>query len=58
MPENYVEPETASLEEAQTPTDAQNIEGNTDNNRKVLRQGVLYILRDGKRYNAQGQVVE
>ena len=59
MPENYVEPEMTSLEQAQTPTDVQDIEDNADSNiRKVLRQGVLYILRDGKRYNAQGQVVE
>ena len=25
---------------------------------KVLRDGVLYILRNGKTYNAQGQVVQ
>ncbi len=44
-------------EEIETPTDAEQVLGENASS-KVLRNGVLYILREGKTYNAQGQMVE
>ena len=49
--------------EAETPTDVENVQ--TDNMRnddvqctKILRDGQLIIIREGKEYNAQGQLVK
>ena len=39
------------------PTDVEIVERNTENG-KVIENGILYILRDGKRYNAQGVEVK
>ena len=44
-------------EEIETPTDVEQVLGENASS-KVLRGGVLYILRDGKMYNAQGQLIE
>jgi hypothetical protein len=45
-------------EEIETPTDAEQVLNGETRSSKVLRNGVLYILREGKAYNAQGQLVE
>ncbi len=45
-------------EEIETPTDAEQVLNGETTSSKVLRNGVLYILREGKTYNAQGQMVE
>lgn len=45
-------------EEIETPTDAEQVLNGETRSSKVLRNGVLYILREGKTYNAQGQMVE
>ena len=45
-------------EEIETPTDAEQVLNGETRSSKVLRNGVLYILREGKIYNAQGQMVE
>lgn len=43
------------VEEEGTPTDVENVEAGTDtDSRKVIRNGVLYIERNGTLYNAQG----
>ncbi len=39
------------------PTDVEIVERNTENG-KVIENGILYIIRDGKRYNAQGVEVK
>lgn len=44
-------------EEIETPTDVEQVLGENASS-KILRGGVLYILRDGKMYNAQGQLIE
>ncbi|MBQ7696983.1 MAG: Ig-like domain-containing protein [Paludibacteraceae bacterium] len=44
-------------EEIETPTDVEQVLGENASS-KILRSGVLYILRDGKMYNAQGQLIE
>lgn len=45
-------------EEIETPTDAEQVLNGETRSSKVMRNGVLYILREGKAYNAQGQTVE
>jgi hypothetical protein len=45
-------------EEIETPTDAEQVLNGETRSSKVMRNGVLYILREGKAYNAQGQMVE
>ncbi len=45
-------------EEIETPTDAEQVLNGETRSSKVLRNGILYILREGKTYNAQGQMVE
>ena len=43
----------------QTPTDVEPVTGNPSPvTEKILRNGILYILRNGKTYNAQGQELE
>ncbi|MBR6018300.1 MAG: InlB B-repeat-containing protein [Paludibacteraceae bacterium] len=43
----------------QTPTGVEPVTGNPSPvTEKLLRNGILYILRDGKTYNAQGQELE
>ncbi len=39
-------------------TDINNVSAKFGGSEKILENGVLYILRDGKKYNAQGQVVK
>ena len=39
------------------PTDVDNFDASTSNIQKLLRNGQLLILRDGKTYNAQGVVI-
>jgi hypothetical protein len=39
-------------------TDVENVQGGNVSYTKVLRDGVLFILMDGKTYNAQGQLVQ
>ena len=57
MPVGYNVPEMASFAEAANPTALEETE---DNNaaEKQLRSGILYIIRDGKMYNAQGMIVK
>ena len=38
-------------------TDLDNVYPNFDGSEKIIENGVLYIIRDGKKYNAQGQQV-
>lgn len=38
-------------------TDLDNVSPNFDGSEKIIENGVLYIIRDGKKYNAQGQQV-
>ena len=42
----------------QTPTEIENIDSPENDNQKIIRNGVLYILRGEKIYNAQGQLVK
>ncbi len=57
MPVGYTAPEMVSFESAATPTALEETEAATAAD-KQLRNGVLYIIRDGKMYNAQGQIVK
>ena len=41
-----------------TPTDLPNIDDGDTSTRKILHNGHLYILRDGKVYNGNGQIVK
>ena len=41
----------------QTATGVENVQGNVQST-KVIENGVLYIIRDGKTYNAMGQMVK
>ena len=41
-----------------TPTDLPNIDDGDNSTRKILHNGHLYILRDGKVYNGNGQIVK
>lgn len=38
-------------------TDLDNVSPNFEGSEKIIENGVLYIIRDGKKYNAQGQQV-
>ena len=40
---------------AQTPTDVESVSATLGGSEKVLENGILYIYRDGVKYNAQGQ---
>ena len=42
----------------QTATDIEDVQGDKVQSTKVIENGVLYILRDGVKYNAQGQIVK
>ena len=42
----------------QTATGVENVQGDNVQSTKVIENGVLYIIRDGVRYNAQGQIVK
>ena len=42
----------------QSPTDIENTSANFGGSEKILENGVLYILRDGKKYNVHGQMVK
>ena len=44
--------------ETQTPTDIENIQTSDDKVQKLMQNGQLFIIRDGKMYNAQGQLVK
>ncbi len=46
------------VEYQDTPTDVQNINADRNNTLKLLQNGQLIIIRDGKQYNAMGQVIE
>lgn len=39
-------------------TGVDNVQGDKVQSTKVIENGVLYIIRDGKKYNAQGQVIK
>ena len=39
-------------------TGVENVSANFSGSEKIIENGVLYILRDGKKYNAQGQIVK
>jgi hypothetical protein len=54
-PADYVEPERTSFDTGTTALDEVEAATKAD---KQLRNGVLYIIRDGKMYNAQGQLVK
>ena len=41
-----------------TPTDVEALENTPAADRKIIRNGTLYIIHDGKTYNAQGQCIE
>jgi len=43
------------VEEVNTPTELVDVNANENANRKVLRNGQLIIIRDGKMFSAQGQ---
>ena len=45
-------------EEKETPTGVEQIVGEKSVNRKFIQDGRLYIIRDGKTYNAQGILVK
>ena len=45
------------FEQENTTTGVENVQGNAQST-KVLENGVLYIIKNGVRYNAQGQVVK
>ena len=42
----------------QVATGVENVQGDKVQSTKVIENGVLYILRDGVKYNAQGQIVK
>jgi hypothetical protein len=42
----------------QMPTDVENIQENNESCTKVIRDGQLIIIKNGKEYNAQGQIVK
>ncbi len=58
MPEGYVAPDMTSFDEAPVATDVPDVTAEQSVTTKQIRQGVLYIIRDGKMYNAQGQPVK
>jgi hypothetical protein len=43
---------------AQIPTGVENVQGDNVHSTKVVENGVLYIIKNGVKYNAQGQVVK
>ncbi len=46
------------LSEEQTATGIEDVQGDNVQSTKVLENGVLYIIKNGVRYNAQGQIVK
>ena len=44
--------------ETETPTDIENVQTSDDKVQKLMQNGQLFIIRDGKMYNAQGQLVK
>lgn len=42
----------------QIATDIENVEADNAQSAKVLREGKLFIIRDGRTYNAQGQLIK
>lgn len=44
--------------QAKVPTAVDHIQGYKDHGMKVLRNGQLYIIKNGVKYNAQGQIVK
>ena len=45
------------FEQEQVVTGMENVQGDNVQSTKVLENGVLYIIKNGVRYNAQGQKV-
>jgi hypothetical protein len=43
---------------AQIPTGVENVQGDNVQSTKVVENGVLYIIKNGVKYNAQGQIVK
>ena len=43
---------------AQIPTGVENVQGDNVQGTKVVENGVLYIIKNGVKYNAQGQIVK
>ena len=46
------------IKEEQVITGVENVQTNNEPNTKVLKDGILYILHNGKVYNVQGQLVD
>ena len=46
------------VENYKMPTAVENIGSKADETQKIMRNGILYILRNGKVFNAQGARVE
>lgn len=46
------------VESNKTPTDVENVSGEQVESTKVMRNGIMYIIRNGKVFNAQGKAVE
>lgn len=44
--------------QANAPTAVDHVQGDKDHGMKVLRNGQLYIIKNGVKYNAQGQIVK
>ena len=44
--------------QANAPTAVDYVQGDKDHGMKVLRNGQLYIIKNGVKYNAQGQIVK
>lgn len=43
---------------AQVPTGVENVQGDNVQSTKVVENGVLYIIKNGVKYNAQGQMIK
>jgi len=46
------------VDASKMPTDVESIQSSAIGSQKVIENGVLYIMKNGVRYNAQGQVVK
>ena len=46
------------FEQEQTATGVENVQGDKVQSTKILENGVLYIIKNGVKYNAQGQTIK
>ena len=53
--QQYLAEEVTLIINVTSPTDVENVSNETNATEKVLRNGQLFILRDGKTYNVMGQ---